>query len=85
VCGVAPLTAAKVELYRIARASGVIKAGLGRNLGCFSPQVDRLYDIRHASKFEQLDRAFQTMGKHLDIVIEDTAEFTTTRVYRRHP
>jgi antitoxin HicB len=79
-----PLTAAKVELYRVARAGGVTKAALGRDLGCHGPQVDRLFDIRHPSKIEQIDRAFRTMGKRLDIVIEDTTALTFARAYRRH-
>ena len=40
-----PLTVAKVELYRAARAQGVSKAELARRLGWHGPQVDRLFDL----------------------------------------
>ncbi|HZU91735.1 MAG TPA: type II toxin-antitoxin system HicB family antitoxin [Stellaceae bacterium] len=67
------LTAAKVELYRTARAQGVTKAELGRRLAWHAPQIDRLFDLRHSSKIEQIDRALRTMGKRLDVTVHDTA------------
>jgi antitoxin HicB len=78
------LTSAKVELYRAIRDRGITKAALGRSLGCYGPQIDRLFDIRHISKIEQIDRAFQTIGNRLDIVIEEaTTQTSTNRIYRR--
>jgi antitoxin HicB len=68
------LTVAKVELYLTARAQGVTKAALGRRLDLHGPQVDRLFDVRHSSKIEQIDRALRTMGKRLEVRISDTAE-----------
>ena len=67
------LTAAKVELYRTARAQGVTKAELVRRLGAHGPQVDRIFDLRHASKIDQIDRAFRAMGKRLEIAVRDAA------------
>jgi antitoxin HicB len=68
-----PLTAAKVKLYQEARARGMTKAAVGRLLGWHGPQVDRLFDLRHPSKFEQIDRALRTMGKCLDVIVRDAA------------
>lgn len=68
-----PLTVAKVELYRTARARGMTKAALGRALGWHGPQVDRLFDVRHSSKIEQIDQALRTMGKRLEVTVEDAA------------
>jgi antitoxin HicB len=66
-----PLTSAKVKLYQEARARGVTKADFGRLLGWHGPQVDRLFDLRHPSKFEQIDRALRTIGKCLVVIVED--------------
>jgi antitoxin HicB len=68
-----PLTSAKVKLYQEARARGVTKADFGRLLGWHGPQVDRLFDLRHPSKFEQIDRALRTMGKCLVVTVQDSA------------
>jgi antitoxin HicB len=67
----APVDAAKVELYRTMRAQGVTKAQLARLLGWHPPQVDRLLDLRHASKFDQLERAFSVLGKEIEIKVRD--------------
>ena len=65
------LTVAKVELYRTARAHGVTKAELGRRLVWSGPQVDRLYNLKHSSKIENIDLALRTMGKRLEVSIRD--------------
>jgi antitoxin HicB len=69
-----PITAAKVALYQAARAQGVTKAALGRSLGWHSVQVDRLFDLNHASRIEQIDQALRTMGKRLEIMVRDAVE-----------
>jgi len=68
-----PLTVAKVSLYRAARASGVNKAELGRRLGWHAPQIDRLFDLRHRSKIEQIDQALHMLGKRLVVTVQDAA------------
>jgi antitoxin HicB len=69
----APLTKAKVELYRAMRTRGLSKAELGRRLGWDGPRIDRLLDIRHRSPIDQIDQALHTLGKRLAINIEDAA------------
>jgi len=68
-----PLTVAKVALYRALLASGMTKAELGRRLGWHAPQIDRLFDLRHRSKIEQIDQAFQVLGKRLVVSVQDAA------------
>jgi antitoxin HicB len=68
-----PPTTAKLELYRAARTAGMTRAELGRRLGWRAAQVDRLFDLRHRSQIEQIDQALRTMGKRLDISVEDAA------------
>jgi len=68
-----PLTIAKVALYRTAHASGTTKAELGRRLGWHAPQIDRLFDLRHHSKIEQIDQALRALGKRLVVSVQDSA------------
>jgi antitoxin HicB len=67
------LSEAKVALYRQMRALGVGKAELARRLNCHLPQIDRLLDLRHGSRFDQIEQAFLRLGKRLSISIEDAA------------
>jgi len=67
------LTEAKIELYRLMRKTGVGKAELARRLKCHLPQIDRLLDLQHASRLDQLEQAFLAIGKRLRISIEDAA------------
>ena len=63
------LAEAKVELYRAMRAEGVGKAELARRLNCHMPQVDRLLDIEHGSRLDQIEAAFRALGRRLDISV----------------
>jgi antitoxin HicB len=67
------LTEAKLALYDAMRQAKVGKAELGRRLNCHLPQVDRLLDLRHASRLDQLEAAFRALGKHLAVQILDAA------------
>ena len=55
------------------RAAGVKKTGLARRLSWHRPQVDRLLDLRHASRMDQLEAALAALGKKLVLEIEDAA------------
>ena len=55
-----PLSArgmAKTALYDAAREQGVGRAELVRRLRWHLPQVNRVFDLRHASKMEQVEAA----------------------------
>lgn len=64
------LTAAKVLLYQEMRAQGVRKAELARRLHWHMPQVDRLLDLNHASRLDQLEAALATLGKRLEVAVK---------------
>ena len=51
------LTAVKVMLYQGMREQGIGKAELARRLGWHLPQVDRILDVRHNSRMDQVDAA----------------------------
>lgn len=67
------LSEIKIALYRAMMKSGTRKAQLARSLGWHKPQVDRLLDLRHDSRLDQLERAFGALGKHIKIAVEDAA------------
>lgn len=71
--GLPPLTVAKVGLYQAMRAAGIGKAELGRRLGWHGPQIDRLLDLNHHSKIEQIDQALRAVGKVLVVSVQDHA------------
>lgn len=55
---------------RIARVN---KAEPARRLNCHMPQVDRLLDLRHASRLDQMEAAFRALGKQLSVDVRDAA------------
>jgi antitoxin HicB len=67
------LSEAKFGLYSALRAAGIRKAELARRMKCSPSQVDRLLDITHHSKLDQIEAAFAAIGKRLAIEILDAA------------
>jgi antitoxin HicB len=67
------LTEAKLALYSAMRARRIGKAELARRLNCHLPQVDRLLNLRHGSRLDQLEAAFRALGKELSVQILDAA------------
>ncbi len=53
----------KVSLYREMHGQGVTKAELARRLNCNQKQIDRLLDLRHASRLDAIDQAYTALGK----------------------
>jgi antitoxin HicB len=67
------LASAKVAVYRAMRSEGVGKAALAKRLGVALPQIDRLLDLRHASRLEAIERALGALGLSLTIVVKAAA------------
>jgi antitoxin HicB len=67
------MQAAKVELYRQFRTSGLRKVDLARRIGIPKTVIDRLFDLTHHSRLDQLEAAFAALGKRLAVQIEDAA------------
>ena len=61
------LTSVKVLLYQGMREQGVGKAELARRLGWHMPQVDRVLDVEHHSRLDQMDAALGAIGRRLDV------------------
>lgn len=67
------LDGAKIELYRTFRASGMKKARLAAGMGIPRAHVDRLFDLNHASRLDQLEAACRVLGKTLVVELKDAA------------
>lgn len=67
------LQSAKAELYSMFRASGIKKAELARRIGIPKTNVERLFDLDHASRFDQIEAAFRAIGKKIEVRISDAA------------
>lgn len=67
------LSDAKVSLYEAMREAHVGKAALALKLRCHLPQIDRLLDLNHASRLDQLEAAVRALGKRLVVSLEDAA------------
>ena len=63
------LECAKLGVYQAMTEQGMKKSELARRLGWHMPQVDRLFDLRHASKLEQIEAAANALGKHVLVQI----------------
>lgn len=61
------LEGAKLGLYQAMTEQGIRKAELARRLGWHVPQVDRLFDLQHASKFDQIESAARVLGRSLEV------------------
>ena len=67
------LESAKVDLYRAFQASGLRKTELARRLNIPKTNVDRLFDLKHHSRLDQIEAAFRVLGKEITIEVRDAA------------
>lgn len=71
-----PLSAlgmAKTALYDAMRDQNVGRAELARRLRWHLPQVNRVLDLRHASKMEQIETALAALGLRLIVDVAKAA------------
>lgn len=57
----------KVLLKWAMDAAPMSRAELARRMGSHRPQIDRLFDPKHATRLDQYDAAFQALGLSVDI------------------
>lgn len=67
--GLPPSVTAKVMLMNEMLAQSVTNAELARRLKTNPQTVNRLTDLKHATKIDMLDRAFAALGKRIEISI----------------
>jgi antitoxin HicB len=63
------LECTKLGIYHEMLVQGVRKSELARRLGWHLPQVDRLLDLNHASRLDQMEAAARALGKHLEVAL----------------
>jgi antitoxin HicB len=64
------LDVAKIGLYEAMRANGLRKSDLARKLGMHAPQIERLLDLTHSSKLEQVEVALAAVGYRVNLSVE---------------
>jgi antitoxin HicB len=65
------VTSLKVALYRAIREDGITRAELQRRMRLpHREQVDRLFRLDHASRFQQLEAAFHALDRDLEISVK---------------
>ena len=67
------LQSAKVELYRVFVASGLRKAELARRIGIPKSNLERLFNLRHNSRLDQIEAAFIALHKRIWVEVRDAA------------
>ncbi|HUO12588.1 MAG TPA: type II toxin-antitoxin system HicB family antitoxin [Caulobacteraceae bacterium] len=65
----AALTALKIELYDALQQAGINRAELTRRLGWNRNSVDRLFQIGHASRLDQIEAAAFALGRQVRVGI----------------
>ena len=65
------LECAKLGVYQAMTEQGIKKSELARRLGWHMPQVDRLFDLRHASRLDQIEAAAKVLGRHVEVRVRD--------------
>lgn len=63
------LECAKLGVYRAMTEQGVKKSELARRLGWHMPQVDRLFDLKHASRLDQIEAAARALGRQVEVSV----------------
>jgi antitoxin HicB len=63
------LECAKLGVYQAMTEQGIKKSELARRLGWHMPQVDRLFDLKHASRLDQIEAAARALGRHVEVSV----------------
>ena len=61
----------KVLLYQVMLEKGISKSKLARGLHWHRPQVDRLLDLRHASRLDHIDAALEELDARLEVTVAE--------------
>lgn len=61
------LECAKLGVYQAMMEQGLRKTDLAHRLGWHLPQVDRLFDLKHTSRFDQIELAARALGRHIEV------------------
>jgi len=60
----------KLGIYQAMKDLNIRKADLARRLNCHPMQIDRLLDLCHSSRIEQLEQAFKVLNRRVHVEME---------------
>lgn len=60
---------AKALLHNEMLAKGIKKAELARRMNMAPPNIERIFQAKHGTRFETLEAAFRALGKSLEISV----------------
>jgi hypothetical protein len=66
----APLVAAKAELFRAVQCAGIDKAERARRPGIGPKDVERLFSIHHKTRLDQIEAALAVAERRLVVGVE---------------
>jgi antitoxin HicB len=72
-CSPSLLAMMKLDLYTAMRRKGWRKADLARALAVNPRQIDRLFDLNHATPVDQLELAFFACGQRVEMRVMEVA------------
>ena len=61
------LECAKLGVYQAMTEQGIRKAELAHRLGWHMPQIDRLFNLSHASRLDQLETAARVLECYIEV------------------
>lgn len=67
------LADAKATLFVACRDAGITRAELARRMNAHREQVDRLFRFDHASRVDQIEAAFNAIGRPVQIALDTEA------------
>ena len=63
------LECAKLGVHKTTTCQGIKKFELARRMGWHLPQVNRLFDLKHATRFDQIEAAARVLGRHVEVAL----------------
>ncbi|MBI3038161.1 type II toxin-antitoxin system HicB family antitoxin [bacterium] len=66
-----PLSCLKLAIYQAMIEKNLRKVDLARMLGGHMPQIDRLLDLNHESRMNQLERSLAVLGRQMVVDVRE--------------
>jgi antitoxin HicB len=63
----------KLSIHQAMVDQGIRKTELARRINCHLPQIDRLLDLNHASRLDQIEHALAVLGLRLMVDVAKAA------------
>ncbi len=63
------LKGAKLGVYQAMTEQGIKQAELARPLSWHMPLAERVFDLRHASRLDQIEAAARALGRRLELCV----------------